>query len=355
MEEALEAARQGKVETAIILENDLGRRFAKKAVDEFLELCETVVVLDHLETAIMDRADIVIPVSTFAESDGTLINNEGRAQRFYKVMIPGEGIRESWRWLRDIAQGAGSAEARTWRTLDDCIQAVVQSQPRFDGIQRFAPTASYRTVGQKIPRESFRSSGRTAKHADICVHESKPPDDPDSPLAFTMEGYRGRYPSPLIHSYWKPGWNSVQALNKYQSEVGKSMRGGDSGIRLMEPMKNVQTHYFTEVPPAFIARESEWRVVPLHRIFGSEELSMYSPPTKELSSGIYVALNPTDAGRVHVGEGDEIRLTLDDSELVLPVRISQRIPEGIAGIPLVGPEIPGLGLPAWGKIWRQDK
>jgi NADH-quinone oxidoreductase subunit G len=353
MEEAFEAVREGKVKTAIILENDLARRFPKRDVDEFLDLCETVVVLDHLETGITAKADIVLPVSTFAESDGTLVNNEGRAQRFYKVMVPAEGIRESWRWLRDIAREAGSDEARTWHTLDDCVQAVIESQPWFDGIQRFAPPASYRIYGQKIPRESHRSSGRTARHADTNMHEPKPPDDQDSPLAFSMEGYRGQPPSSLINFYWAPGWNSVQALNKYQSEVGESLRGGDSGIRLIEPLKNVQTHYFKEVPPAFVPKKSEWLVVPLYRIFGSEELSMHSPPIKELSSGTYVSLNPSDARRLEVGEGDEIQLSLDNDAFVLAVRISEGIPKGVAGIPLADPRFLGLNLPAWGKIVRQ--
>ena len=35
-----------------------------------------------------------------------------------------------------------------------------------------------------------------------------------------MEGYEDQPPAPLISRYWSPGWNSVQALNKFQQEVG---------------------------------------------------------------------------------------------------------------------------------------
>jgi NADH-quinone oxidoreductase subunit G len=352
LDEAFAAARRGKVKAAVILENDLGRRASRKAVDEFLSLCETVVVLDHLETGITEKAEAVIPVSTFAESDGTLINNEGRAQRFFKVIVPGEEIRESWRWLRDIAREAGSGEARTWQTLDDCLRALTEEQPQFDGVQRAAPMAGFRLHGQKIPRQPHRSSGRTAGPAASIGFESPPPADPDSPLAFSMEGYRGQPPPPLIPFYWKPGWNSVQALNKYQSAVGESLRGRDSGIRLIEPLKDVQTHYFTDIPPAFGPRESEWLVVPLCRIFGSEELSWHSPPIAELASGVYVSLHPSDAGHIGVSEGDEVELSLEDSILSLSVRISDGMPKGVAGIPLVPAKIPGLILPAWGRIRR---
>ena len=71
--------------------------------------------------------------------------------------------------------------------------------------------------------------------ADISVHEPKPPQDPDTPLAFTMEGCQDHPPAPLISRYWSPGWNSVQALNKFQQEVGGPLNGGDPGKRLIEP------------------------------------------------------------------------------------------------------------------------
>ncbi len=31
---------------------------------------------------------MVLPAATFAEADGTLVNNEGRAQHFYQVFTP---------------------------------------------------------------------------------------------------------------------------------------------------------------------------------------------------------------------------------------------------------------------------
>jgi len=35
-----------------------------------------------------------------------------------------------------------------------------------------------------------------------------------------MEGYEGMPPSSLIQRFWYPAWNSVQAVNKFQKEVG---------------------------------------------------------------------------------------------------------------------------------------
>ena len=56
--------------------------------------------------------------------------------------------------------------------------------------------------------------------ANISVHEPEPPEDPDAPFSFSMEGYLGHPPPALIPRFWAPGWNSVQAVNKFQDEVG---------------------------------------------------------------------------------------------------------------------------------------
>ncbi len=47
-----------------------------------------VMVVDHQRTAIMDKAHLVLSAASFAESDGTVVNNEGRAQRFFQVYDP---------------------------------------------------------------------------------------------------------------------------------------------------------------------------------------------------------------------------------------------------------------------------
>jgi len=97
-----------------------------------------------------------------------------------------------------------------------------------------APTADFRIAGMKVARQSHRGSGRTAAHADAGIFEPRPPDDPDSALAFSTEGYEGHPPPPLLPRFWSPGWNSPQALVKFQEEVFGPLRGGDPGVCLVE-------------------------------------------------------------------------------------------------------------------------
>jgi NADH-quinone oxidoreductase subunit G len=73
----------------------------------------------------------------------------------------------------------------------------------------------------------------------------------------------------------------VQALNKFQQEIGGQLTGGDPGKLLIEPGTTRPRPYFSSVFDASEPNMEEQRIMPLHRIFGSEELSGYSPSIAE--------------------------------------------------------------------------
>ena len=187
-------------------------------------------------------------------------------------------------------------------------------------------------AGAKIPRESHRYSGLTSIHANISVVEPKPPDDPDSALAYSMEGSSNQPPGALQPFFWSPGWNSIQAVNKFQSEIGDALTGGDPGVRLFEPsQKGV---YFTSIPAAFARREAEWLIVPIEHIFGSDELSFQSPAVASLAPAPYLALNAADAASLHMEEqAGEVEIELGGAKHRLPLKVLPDLPAGIAGIP----------------------
>jgi NADH-quinone oxidoreductase subunit G len=350
LSEALRALQQGEADTVIILENDLYRRADEEAVDAALNAAEHVVVIDHLNNATAARADVLLPAATFAEGDGTLINAEGRAQRFFQVFVPRAEVQEGWRWLRDIAITSGRAPAGVWQTLDDVIDALGDALPVFRPVRDAAPPAMIRIAEQKIPRQPLRYSGRTAIHADADVSEPQPPEDLDSPLAFSMEGYEGQPPAALIPRFWMPGWNSVQALNKFQSEIGGALVGGDPGQRLIEPAGVDDVEFFGAVPKPFEKRDAEWLVVPLYHIFGSEELSILTPGIAEMAPRPYLALNPQDADALQVDDDMEVDLTVGCATHRLAAMRAAQIPEGVAGVPAGLPGLPMFGLPEWGTV-----
>jgi NADH-quinone oxidoreductase subunit G len=362
LEEAVGAVERGEARTVLVVENDLYRRAGASLVDRLLGASRLVIAIDHTSGATTARADAVLPAATFAEHSGTLVSLEGRAQRFFSVMPPGGDIRESWRWLLDIMRACeipwahtGTPRTPAWRTLDDVAAAMIDAVPALRILRYVAPPADFRMTGRKIPRQPRRYSGRTAMTANLDVREPKPPDDPDSPLAFSMEGCEANPPPALLPRFWAPGWNSVQSVNRFQVEVGGALRGDDPGLRLLAPAGMDEQAWSRDIPPAFKAREGEWLAVPLWHVFGSEELSSLAPGISASSPTPYVALNPGRDEPVRFGEGKTVVFRLGGRDLRLPVRYDRSLPPGVAGLPAGLQGLAGIALPAWGTIRLPDK
>jgi NADH-quinone oxidoreductase subunit G len=334
---ALQAVRDGEADTVIILENDLYRRAPADQIDAFLDTAAHVIALDHLDNPTTSKADMLLPAGTFAESSGTFVSSEGRAQRFFQVFVPQNEVLASWHWLRP----------QYWRDLDDVLAAMSRAIPSLAAVRSVAPSAAFRIAGAKVPRSPHRESGRTAVLVNIDVSEPAPPSDPDSPLAFSMEGTPEQPPAALIPFFWSPGWNSIQAVNTYQKEVGGPLRGGDAGIRIIEPAATDDQLYFSSIPAAFESREVEWLLIPIHHIFGSDELSLAAPGIAELAAKPHVAV-PAGA----FSDGETVEVICAGGTFRLPVRVRAELPWGVAGLSAGMPPLAGVRVPAWGKIAR---
>jgi NADH-quinone oxidoreductase subunit G len=310
----------------IVLENDV-RRWAGQAVSRTLDAAEQVIVLDYLENTTTAQADMVLPAAAFAEADGTLVNNEGRAQRFYQVYKPENDAEASWRWLEAIRAAQTAAKSSDW---DDLVMDIAASDLIFADLPQDAPLATFRINGQKIARQPMRFSGHTSMHADRSVSEPPPTTDPDTPLAFSMEGSERQPPAALVNRYWAPGWNSVQSLNRFQEEVSGPLRGGREGVQLFTTATNKHT-YFETIPPAFSAKDDAWSVLPIYHIFGSEELSAQSPAIAARAPQPYLALNPDDAEKLGLVEGETAVINQDQT---LPVKLLHSLPKGTIGLPV---------------------
>jgi NADH-quinone oxidoreductase subunit G len=342
LDAALPALKSGQADTLVILENDLYRRLPAAQVDELLAAATRVVVLDHTRTPTLQRADLALPASTFAESSGTLVNHEGRAQRFFQVFVCPAPVKESWRWLGP------------WRNLDEVLAAMADALPALAGAAGAAPNADFRMNGQRVPRQPHRYSGRTAMSANRSVHEPPPPADVDSPLSFSMEGSDAVPPAPLLANYWTPSWNSHNALNKFQDELGPDLENCVSGVRLIEGQTKSEgrgakgeERNNEETTKSGAA----WLIVPAFHIFGSEELSAMSPSIAQLAPAPYVAMNEADATKLALREGDLLNVRVGvGNPMSLALKIIPALPSGLAVVPSGVGNLVGLSLPAWGQI-----
>lgn len=340
---ALDALSNGQADAVIVLENDLYRRAETAKVDAALSAAQVVIVADHQRTATSERAHLLLPVASFAEGDGTLVSLEGRAQRFFQVYEPsyydaGILIREGWRWLHAL-HNTLQGKAVDWTQLDQVTAACAASNPLLAGIKDAAPSASFRIKGLKLAREPHRYSGRTAMRANISVHEPRQPQDQDSAFAFSMEGYAGsKEDRQQIPFAWSPGWNSPQAWNKFQDEVGGHLRAGDPGVRLLEAAGNALPWF--AVNAAFNPAAGTWQVAPLHHLFGSEENSARAKPIQERMPEPYVALAREEAARLGVNDGALLALRVNGQALRLPLQVRDDLTVGLVGLPIGLPGIP---------------
>jgi NADH-quinone oxidoreductase subunit G len=334
---AFQAVKDGHADTVIILENDLYRRAPAAEVDSFLKAAAHVIVLDHLTNSTTEKAEFVLPAGTFAESDGTFVSSEGRAQRFFQVFVPQNDVLASWRWLKPDG----------WQNLDDVLAAMSEALPELAAVRDAAPSAAFRIAGAKIPRSPQRESGRTSVLVNINISEPKPPVDLDSPLSFSMEGTPDQPPAALIPFFWSPSWNSIQAVNTYQKEVGGPLRGGDAGVRILEPAATNGQPYFNVIPSAFQPRDGEWLLLPMYHIFGSDELSLSAPGIAELRAKPHVAVKADE-----FTENQEVEISYSGNTFRLPVRIRPDIPPGVALLSVGMAPLAGITKPAWGTIAR---
>jgi NADH-quinone oxidoreductase subunit G len=223
----------------IVLERDLLRDPASTLI---LTNAKSITLLDHISTPTLLHADLAIAVASFAESDGIFVNMEGRAQVFFKAIFGTEDPPPTWQILRDAAIAAGRLQPGAWQNHAALLATLGTAVPALAPCAQAWPATDH--VKATLP---YRSSGRTAATAHLHVQEPLPPQHPDSPFGTTMEG------EAMAST---PGWNSVQATQKFFSPPG-----ADVFLFTDTPFTAF------EVPPA----------MPDHRILGREELSDLAP------------------------------------------------------------------------------
>lgn len=322
--------------TLIVLENDLSRRLDDARFNTLIESVKNLVVIEHSVTPTAIRSDLTVPSASYSECEGTLVSAEGRAQRFLQVVYPEAPIQVAWRWIADLAEAAQISDYPKWKTLDDLADAVSSENPALKRAAEAAPPADYRFEGRQLRSQTDRVSGRTAIRAHISVKDVAPPHSSDTPLGSTMEGsYGPDMPGSLVPYYRVPGWNSEQSLNRFQQEIGGEMRGGPSGVRLIEPNGDTEGAYRGAVPEAQTAQAGQMLVLPEYRVFGTDELASLSPAIAQRAEAAFLRISG------HVPEGATATLRLDGQEVTLPVRGDTSLPKGVATCP------PHMAARAW--------
>lgn len=339
LERALDAVTNGHADALVVLENDLYERLPEAGVDAALNAAHALVVLDHQRTRTWQRATLGLPAASFAETDGTLVNLEGRAQRFYQVydpryLHPECRIHPSWRWL-DTLRTSLERQPQDALTFEQAMDDCARAHPALGGMLRAADTADL-PAGIELARMPHRYSGRTSMRANIAVSEPRMPQDPDTPLAFSMEGYSGfDRPRQNVPFAWAPGWNSPQAWNKFTDVVGGHLQGGDPGARVAGAPNPANGDYpaAEAIPAAFTPRDEHWQLWVLPRLFGGEATSARAEAVVERIEAPALGLGEYDAQALKAADGTLLTLDAGGIQRRLALRVDKSLPGGIVTLP----------------------
>jgi NADH-quinone oxidoreductase subunit G len=133
-------------------------------------------------------------------------------------------------------------------------------------------------------------------------------------------------------------------VNFYQRDIGGALRGGEGGVRLLQPAGAPAGAARLDSPA--LSTEAEWIAVPLHHLFGSEELSALAPAVAERAPAPHATLHPDDAKELGLAEGDQLEIGIGDLRWQLPVRLlpmaRRVIGVSVGMVPAIGASLPAV-------------
>jgi len=189
--EMMHAAAEGKVRALYIMgENPMLSDPNVSHVKEALENLDLLVVQDIFLTQTAALADVVLPVTCYAEKDGTYTNTERRVQRIRQaVEAPGDA-RVDWQVTTDIARRMGYHMQYT--RADDILDEIASLTPIYGGItsDRLGPDGlQWPCRDANDPGTSFLHKGKftrgLGKFHSVEFIEARELPDEEYPLLLT--------------------------------------------------------------------------------------------------------------------------------------------------------------------------
>ncbi|WOH39030.1 NADH-quinone oxidoreductase subunit NuoG [Thalassotalea fonticola] len=356
LEQVCQQASANQIDGLLVCENELAN-LSDTVRNKLFASVSTIIALDHNQSVVTDHADVILPVAAFSESQGLLVNYQGRAQCFYPSFAPKLPILPSWRIITmlDAIIGKGKlADSPTSIdnfTINDFWQTLQRIEARFPDTSAFIAEQFL----LKTARQTHRASGRTAMTANQSVHESKATIDNSSPYKFSMEGIHPQNDHSLNSSAanampytWAPGWNSNQSISKYQQQVGEGLVTRSPEVQIYDPNTHSQSAPDTisaeqagkgikQVSPESIDNLTDQienngeegsdniTFIPAKHIFANDYLGLKGIEFEMLSPIPYVELSNSLAKHLGLSDCSHINMQLTDSTQTCQLKLTSNI------------------------------
>ncbi|WP_405010895.1 molybdopterin-dependent oxidoreductase [Kitasatospora sp. NBC_01539] len=277
----------------IICTNPVASVANRRTVIEGLEAADLVITQDvFAETETNAYADVVLPATLWAESDGVMVNSERNLTLVPGVVdAPGQA-RPDWRLIADVACAMGFADAFTYASAEDVFEELKRA---------WNPATGWDLRG--VTYERLRAT----------------------PV---------QWPAPSADG---PDRNPIRYLNDGVSQTLLEREDG-TRPRLVFPTGTGRARFFARphLPPAELPDDDYPFVLTTGRLQHQwHTLTKTGRVAKlnKLNPGPFVELHPEDAAALAVTDGDQVEVASRRGRAVLPARVTDRVSPGACFAP----------------------
>ncbi|HEY0392657.1 MAG TPA: NADH-quinone oxidoreductase subunit NuoG [Solirubrobacterales bacterium] len=296
-EEIRAALESGELKTLLLFGVDPLRDFPDtEAWKKALAAADQVICFSTFETATTAMADVILPLETHAEKDGTVSHPEGRLQRVRPSAARPGDIRPNWGVLAELSLALGHDTGIS--SQPSAFKALTEAVPFYAGI-------SDADIGGRGIRWQEAGGSLGPDSADAARREADAVSASGVGASGRVSGESGPKDLSDLKSASAPGSQDTQRGAPTDStEIEGEARGvasADPGALALSTYRDLWAGPITEL----------------------------NPPLRFLAPQQRVELSVADAEQLELSTGDEVRVSQNGTSLRARVSVRERIPEGV--------------------------
>jgi NADH-quinone oxidoreductase subunit G len=292
------------------------------AWEEALTAADFLVSFSMHENATTAKADVVLPLETHAEKDGTVTHPDGRLQRVRPSASRPRFVQPNIVVLAEIAKALG-------------LDTGINSQPTAfaaltDAVPFYAGISDSDIGGRGLrwqDRKGAASEDSGTEHSGPEGATEEEGKGPTETGATSKPGYVASEDAPA----------DAQSEDGTTSESGETVGEGSPDTQRDAPISMVQP----EPTPGGVASGDPSATVPpsgdgdslllgTYRDLWAGPITELNPPLKFLTPRQRVEISREDAARLGLRSGDRVRVSQNGSGVEAEVHVKERVSEGIA-------------------------
>jgi NADH-quinone oxidoreductase subunit G len=287
-EEIRAALQSGELKTLLLFGVDPLRDFPDTgAWKDALAAADQIVCFSTFENATTAMADVVFPLETHAEKDGTVTHPDGRLQRVRPSAARPGDIRPNWGVLAELSLALGHDTGIS--SQPSAFAALVSEVPFYAGITDADIGGRGVRWQETLDSEAGRPVGPDS--ADAARREAKLDDPSATGASGSVSGESGLTGLSGSGSASDPGSPDTQ----------RDSASADPGSLALSTYRDLWTGPITEL----------------------------NAPLRFLQPQQRVELSVADAERLDLKAGDEVHVSQNGAKVSARVAIRERVPEGV--------------------------